>query len=510
MRITHGGVGDQHARLVQHPLRERVRTELIELLLAAGRGRRQLARRQLRDGEPRRAGTAAYLGVAVHDRRSEVAEGTRGTITLARPPQQLRRLLDEACGVVPGGEAWVGDELVEEAQVGDDTTNAKLPQRTVHARDRLLGRWSPRGHLDEQRVVGAGDDRAGVGRAGIQPYAKAGRAAISADLAVVRYEVVLRILGGDAALERVTIQTDVGLSRHPALGRADARPGGDADLRLHQIDTGRALGDRVLDLDARIHLDEVIPAVVGILQELDRARAGVMRGTADGERGSAQLRALCVGKEHRRGALHHLLVTALRRAVALEHMHQRPVKITEDLHLHVPRVHHQLLEINLIVAECRLRFAPAHGQELCELHGIPHHARAAPTAAPAGLQHQRVADLRCHPRALGWIRGQRAARGHHRNAGGHGKLPGLHLVAERAERVGLRTDERHARRPAGACKRGVLGEETVSRVDRRGIGLACDAQDVLDVEVRFDRSLATTDEVRLVRLGPMQRKAVLV
>ena len=35
---------------------------------------------------------------------------------------------------------------------------------------------------------------------------------------------------------------------------------------------GHALGDRVLDLDARIDLDEVELAGVGILQELDRAR----------------------------------------------------------------------------------------------------------------------------------------------------------------------------------------------------------------------------------------------
>lgn len=39
--------------------------------------------------------------------------------------------------------------------------------------------------------------------------------------------------------------------------------------------------------------------------------------------------------------------------------------------------------------------------------------------------------------------------------------------------------------------------------------LAGDAQHVLDVEVGLDGSLAVADEVGLVRLGPVQGKAVL-
>ena len=53
-------------------------------------------------------------------------------------------------------------------------------------------------------------------------------------------------------------------------------PAGDPDLRLDQIDAGDALGDGVLDLDARIDLDEVELAGVGILQELDGSRAAVV------------------------------------------------------------------------------------------------------------------------------------------------------------------------------------------------------------------------------------------
>src|SRR5439155_24330029 len=102
-----------------------------------------------------------------------------------------------------------------------------------------------------------GDERAAVGGAGIEPDADARGAAVGGDLAVVGDEVVFGFLAGDAALQGVGADADVRLTRHAAFGRADARAVGDADLRLHQVDAGRALGDGVLDLDARIHLDEI-------------------------------------------------------------------------------------------------------------------------------------------------------------------------------------------------------------------------------------------------------------
>ena len=57
-----------------------------------------------------------------------------------------------------------------------------------------------------------------------------------------------------------------------------ARALGDADLRLDDVDAGDLLGHRVLDLDARIDLDEVEFAGVGIHQELDGAGADIVGG----------------------------------------------------------------------------------------------------------------------------------------------------------------------------------------------------------------------------------------
>ena len=74
----------------------------------------------------------------------------------------------------------------------------------------------------------------------------------------------------------------------------------------------------MLDLDARIDLDEVEPAGVGVLQEFHRAGVRVVRRPTEAQRHLAEFLALHVRQVHRRGPLDHLLVPTLHRAVALE------------------------------------------------------------------------------------------------------------------------------------------------------------------------------------------------
>ena len=68
-----------------------------------------------------------------------------------------------------------------------------------------------------------------------------------------------------------------------------------------------------------------------------------------------------------RGTLDDLLVAALHGAVALVEVHEVAVAVTEDLHLDVPRAAHQLLEIDLVVAERGLGFAPRDRQQFGKL-----------------------------------------------------------------------------------------------------------------------------------------------
>ena len=125
------------------------------------------------------------------------------------------------------------------------------------------------------------------------------------------------VLGVDARLDRVAAQ------EHVALLELERQAGGDLELAAHDVDARHELGDRVLDLDARVHLEEV-PAAVGREQELRRAGADVADGLGEPQRGGAELAAQLAADAGRGRLLDHLLVAALHRAVALAEVEPAP------------------------------------------------------------------------------------------------------------------------------------------------------------------------------------------
>ena len=149
----------------------------------------------------------------------------------------------------------------------------------------------PRRDLHQQRIVERRDHRAAVCRAAVQPDAEARRRAVGVDPAVVGDEVVGRIFGGDAALQGVAVERDLLLRRQIHLRPVQAQSLGDLDLGAHQVDAGDHFGDRVLHLDARVHLDEEPLAGFDIDQELDGAGVVVAGGARQLDGGLGQGRA---------------------------------------------------------------------------------------------------------------------------------------------------------------------------------------------------------------------------
>ena len=134
-------------------------------------------------------------------------------------------------------------------------------------------------------------------------------------------------------------------------------PLGDQDLLAHQIDVRHRLGDRVLHLNARVHLEE-IEAPVGVEQELDGPRALVPDGPRRRERRLGQPRAERRIDRRRWRLLDHLLVPPLNRALPLEQMHEMPVPIAQDLHLDMTRRRQVPLEEHALIAEGRPGLPP--------------------------------------------------------------------------------------------------------------------------------------------------------
>ena len=162
-----------------------------------------------------------------------------------------------------------------------------------------------------------------------------------------------------ARLDGAVRDRDVLLPRQPQL--CQARTSRDAQLRGDQIDACRLLSDRVLDLDARVDLDEDRPSALG-QQELDSACAAVAARRAEGEgvaeHPAALSRTEAEGRRHLDELLPALLAMAiltstlyllwryldellpasLYRAVTLIQVHEPALPVAEQLHLDVSRL----------------------------------------------------------------------------------------------------------------------------------------------------------------------------
>ena len=241
------------------------------------------------------------------------------------------------------------------------------------------------------------------------------------------------------------------------------------------------LGDAVLDLEPRVHLEERRAAVGN--QVLDGADADI--ADAPGQRDGALLQArhqLRV-ETGRRRLLQHLLVAALHRAVAASECERAPVGVGGDLHLDVAAPREASFHEQAVVAEGGARLCARRLEGGRQVLGPLDHADAAPAAAGAGLDHDRVADLlRCAARGL-QIGQRRAAPRQHGHAGALGHQLRADLVAERAHHRAGRAEEAQSARDHGVGELGILGDEAPARPD--GVGAAGDdrRQQRLAVEV---------------------------
>ena len=172
-------------------------------------------------------------------------------------------------------------------------------------------------------------------------------------------EVPGGVLGVDAALDRVAAQVDL------LLGVGERLAGRDQDLLAHDVDAGDVLGHAVLDLDARVHLEEEVLAVLE--QALDRAGGVVADRLGGVDRDLADLLAQLLVDQRSRGLLDQLLVAALDRAVALAEVDRVALLVGEHLDLDVARVGQVALEVDRVVGEELLALARGALEGLLQL-----------------------------------------------------------------------------------------------------------------------------------------------
>ena len=367
-------------------------------------------------------------------------------------------------------------------------------------------------HLGQQRVEAGAGAVAAVAEA-VGAHAGAGGRVVGGDQPARRPHLA----GG-----RDRLHVDAGLDRVAAgrrgggVGQADVGQRlapGDAQLRLHQVDAGDRLRDRVLDLQPGVGLDEeegrVLTHPRGVDQELEGAEVVVadVAGEAHGRVRDAV--AQVGGQVGRRRDLDDLLVAALYRAFAFAHVGDGAVPVAHDLHLDVTRARQVLLDVQGAVAEGARCLRAAALERLGQLAGVLDGAGAAPAAAGQRLEHDRAAYAQAG-QELGRLRLR--DRAVDAGDGGHVRLgrrrAGAALVAEQLQVRDARSDERDARVRAGARQGGVLGQEAVAGVDRVAAGGHGRRDDRLNVEV--GRHAAGVEPDRLVGDARVQRLGVVL
>ncbi len=278
---------------------------------------------------------------------------------------------------------------------------------------------------------------------------------------------------------------------------------GDAKLFDDQVHAAGFFRHRVLDLQARVDLQERQGAIAAE-QELHRTGTDIARFGAD--RASRLVNALAqfVIQIRRWRFFDQLLVATLQRAVTGADHNHPAMTIGDDLRFDVPWAVQKALDEALATTERGHRFTHRRLVQLGDFIEFPGDFQAATTAAKGCLDGNRQAVLlgkRDHFRGIFY---RVFSTGHQRCADFQGDAPGLDLVAQCVDgrRIGTDPDQTGVDHRAGEF--GALREEAVARMNRIGTGARGNRQQLFDVQVGVGRAL-TLQPIGFIGLTHVQR-----
>ena len=213
MGVAEGGIGEQQAFLVKGPLGEFFRAQLGQQLLRAWRWLRRVVNERSRDSRDRWLGFSLHFRIAIDDDFAQVRQDFGGAILAHGELEQRRFFRQKRRSNVAFLELRMVDDVLQERDVRLHATDAKLAQSAVHAVAGVGEFPAPGGHLNQQRIVKRCDDCAAISRGAIESNTESRRRPIRMNLAVIRHEIISRILSGHATLKSATVNGYVCLLR---------------------------------------------------------------------------------------------------------------------------------------------------------------------------------------------------------------------------------------------------------------------------------------------------------
>ena len=393
--------------------------------------------------------------------------------------------------------------MAQKLHIGGQPHDMGLRQRGIHARQGFFTRGTVHDEFGHHGVVKRADGVT-LAHARVHPRSVGGAfkrhmggQAIDLQRAGGGQEVVVGVLGADARLNRVPLDSEFMLLQRQRLARCHAQ------LPLHQVLPGDGLGDWVLHLQARVHFhEEEGHAAIGLLlhDELYGSCTHILHSPRCGHGRLAHLLAEGFRHARRRRLFQHLLVAALYRAVALEQVDVVALRVAKHLDLDMARTLYILFNQHCVIAKAVDSLAFAAGQCCGKVLRLIHRAHALAAAACAGLDEHGVAyAVRLalqQPRVLVFAmvaRHQGHARLFH-------QLLGLGFQPHGQNGRSRRADEHQPRLGAGLGELFVLAQKAIARVDGLGASGLGSINDGFPAQVTvFGR--AATDKHRLITSG---------
>ena len=258
MRIAHCGIGDQQLLLCENPLRKLCWSQFFELV-SGPFGNRQvqikLWQRSRRSINFCRGNDMCLSGI--ENRIGKKAQKFRCPIFTRSELEQLGSLVNKPSGKATLDEFRVRHDLDQERNIRLHTPDTEFLKNSFHAICRIDKSPSAHRHFDQQRIVKRIDHGTGKRASTIQPNPCPARRSVVRNPSIIGHEIVRRIFGCHATLNREAVRLDVRLRSEIDFGIRQRCPLCNKDLRFDNVDPGDFFCHGMFDLDTGIHFDEV-------------------------------------------------------------------------------------------------------------------------------------------------------------------------------------------------------------------------------------------------------------